>query len=373
MQHAQHEHGRSDRSEDGSSRPATVSHLGSAQPRHALQHGDDPQDGNGDSHRRQGTAPMVRPALYAWVAPLLTALSWGAVSLFALHAGASASPVEAADGGASAPLTPLIALLLGALQGATEFLPVSSSGHLSLGQAWLGIDPQSAGHRFNITVHAGTLLAVLWVYRTDVAGLLRACLRPTVASEERTLLGMMLLASLPLGIVLIPQVEAWVVAMESRVRWIGVALWFTAIVLFLAFRHQARMPPSETTAPPKPWQAFAIGCAQVVAVLPGISRSGTTIAAGLAVGLDRASAARFSFLISLIAVGGASAKEVLEALVAPETGAATQTLPFILGFVSSLAVGLASLRALLFLVQRGRVKGFVIYLMIVGTIAIVVG
>lgn len=370
MQHPQNEHRRSDRSEDGSLRSATATGPRPSQPRGPLQHGDEAEDGDDDPHPRHRTVNGRRSARLAWGA---SAALVGVFALLALGAEASPGPVDASEGAAPAPLTPLLALLLGALQGATEFLPVSSSGHLSLGQAWLGIDPTSAGHRFNITVHAATLLAVLWVYRTDVTGLLRACLRPTVASEERTLLGMMLLASLPLGIVLVPQIEGWVVAMEGNVRAIGCALWFTALILFLAFRNQDRVPPAAFTTAPKPWQAFAIGCAQLVAVLPGISRSGTTIAAGLAVGLDRASAARFSFLISLIAVGGASAKEVLEAVLEPDTTAATEALPFILGFVSSLVVGLASLRALLFLVQRGRVLGFVVYLAIMGTIAVVVG
>lgn len=285
--------------------------------------------------------------------------------------GLATNHAAASEGGAT--LSPWFAILLGALQGATEFLPVSSSGHLSLGQAWLGIDPESAGHRFNITVHAATLLAVVWVYRRDVLALLRVCLRPWSPSEDRTRLGMMLLASLPLGFVLIPAVEDFVVSMERHVRWIGVALWATALVLYVAFRRQTAEAPPESTHPPRPWQAILIGLAQVVAVLPGISRSGSTIAAGLGVGLDRASAARFSFLISLIAVGGASAKEALEIYLAPPGHGVEDPLPFFLGFAAALLVGLASLRALLFLVRRGKVTGFVVYLVLMGGIAIVVG
>jgi undecaprenyl-diphosphatase len=104
-------------------------------------------------------------------------------------------------------------------------------------------------------------------------------------------------------------------------------------------------------------------------VLPGISRSGTTIAAGVAVGLDRASAARFSFLISLLAIGAASAKELL-AILGEDAGRSTDPLPFVAGFCTSLVVGLLSLRGLLYLVGKGRVGGFVVYLLIVGAIAI---
>ena len=261
------------------------------------------------------------------------------------------------------------AAVLGAIQGATEFLPVSSSGHLSLGQVWLGVDPSVAGHRFNIVVHAGTLLAVVWVYRRDVWALLRVLTRPTVASDDRQRLSMMLVASLPLGVVLIPEVERAVIAMESSPTAIGLALWGTAAILFFAFRGQSERQSQPDPAPPKAWQALSIGFAQLLAVMPGVSRSGSTIAAGLAVGLDRTSAARFSFLISLIAIGGASAKETLDVLSDPASESIA-VVPFSVGFVTSLVVGLLSLRGLLYLVNKGRVGVFVVYLAIVGGLAI---
>jgi undecaprenyl-diphosphatase len=254
------------------------------------------------------------------------------------------------------------AAVLGALQGATEFLPVSSSGHLSL----------AAGHRFNITVHAGTLVAVVWVYRRDVIALLRAAMRPTVASSERTMLVRMLVASLPLALFLIPGVEAWVVAMESQPRLVGLALWTTAAVLHLSFRGDRGATDEPSTEPPTSRQALWVGFAQVVAVLPGISRSGSTIGAGLAVGLDRAAAARFSFLISIVAITAASAKEALTLATAPAAGS-VEPLPYVVGFASSVVVGLASLRGLLYLVHRGRVGVFVVYLLIVGGVAVVLG
>ncbi len=277
---------------------------------------------------------------------------------------------EPASGGGA--LTVWFAVLLGAIQGATEFLPVSSSGHLSLGQAWLGIDPQAAGHRFNIVLHAGTLIAVIWVYRNDVRKLLGVLLRPGEDTADRRRLLRMLLASVPLGIVLVPAVEDLVVAMESQVRLVGVALLVTAVILFVAFRP-GRGDGDTTDEPPSPKQAFLIGIAQVFAVLPGISRSGSTIAAGLAVGLDRPRAARFSFLISLIAVGGASAKELLDIVREGDSGETLALVPYTAGFIASLVVGLLSLRGLLYLVSRGRVFGFVVYLVIVGAIAIAVG
>lgn len=347
-QHQRHPGGR----EHGGLSTPTRPHPASAQPRAALQggHGSERRAENAKhAHRRQGIALAVLAAVL-----VLPAVAF-----------ASAEP------GGNA-LTIWFAILLGAIQGATEFLPVSSSGHLSLGQAWLGIDPEAAGHRFNIVLHAGTLIAVLWVYRSDVRKLFGVLLAPTEDTADRRRLLRMLLASLPLGIALVPAVEGLVVAMESQVRLVGVALLVTAVILFAAFRP-GRGEGETTDEPPSAKQALLIGIAQVFAVLPGISRSGSTIAAGLAVGLDRPRAARFSFLISLIAVGGATAKEVLDILGDSASGEAIAVVPFAAGFVTSLVVGLLSLRGLLYLVGKGRVLGFVIYLVLMGGIAIAVG
>jgi len=296
-------------------------------------------------------------------------IALGVLAVLVLVAGTAWASEPASGGNA---LTVWFAILLGAIQGATEFLPVSSSGHLSLGQAWLGIDPEAAGHRFNIVLHAGTLIAVAWVYRDDVRKLLGVLVKPTEDTADRRRLIRMFIASLPLGIALVPAVESLVVSMEGQVRLVGVALLVTAVILFAAFRP-GRGEGETTDEPPTAVQALLIGIAQVFAVLPGISRSGSTIAAGLAVGLDRPRAARFSFLISLIAVGGASAKEVLDIFGDTASGESIAVVPFAAGFITSLVVGLLSLRGLLYLVGKGRIMGFVVYLVLMGGIAIAVG
>ena len=348
-----HQHQRqAERCEHGTLHTATAPHGGTPEPSRPLHRAHRPQDGAQNpqhAHRRKGIAVAVLA-----VTMLLSGAAWAAP----------------ASGGND--LSVWFAILLGAIQGATEFLPVSSSGHLSLGQAWLGIDPQTAGHRFNIVLHAGTLIAVIWVYRSDVRKLIGVLLKPTEDSADRRRLIRMFVASLPLGIALIPAVEELVVAMESQVRLVGVALLVTAGILFAAFRP-GRGEGETSDEPPTTRQAFIIGLAQVFAVMPGISRSGSTIAAGLAVGLDRPRAARFSFLISLIAVGGASAKEVLDIVGDGASGEAIAVVPFAAGFVTSLIVGLLSLRGLLYLVGKGRIMGFVVYLVLMGGIAIAVG
>jgi undecaprenyl-diphosphatase len=263
-----------------------------------------------------------------------------------------------------------LAALLGALQGIAEFLPISSSGHLCLAQRWLGISAEAAGHSFNIVVHAGTMLAVLLVYRRDLVDLVRGLFDPQAAPWARQMWLALIIGSLPLGVVLIPGVEDAVVSMESNVRAVGVALLITAALL--AFTHRRTTPTDDDRQPPSRMQAVKIGFAQLLAVTPGISRSGSTIAAGLAVGLGRARAARFSFLLSIPAITAATGKEALE-LALSDAPVQIAAGPFVLGFAVSFVVGLASLSLLLRLIQRVGMLPFVPYLLVLGSIAIIVG
>jgi undecaprenyl-diphosphatase len=262
-----------------------------------------------------------------------------------------------------------LAAFLGALQGIAEFLPISSSGHLSLAEAWLGIDAEAAGHSFNIVVHAGTLLAVLIVYRRDLLEMARGLFDPVAVPWARSMVWALIVGSLPLGIVLLPGVEDLVVRMEGEVRWIGAALLLTAAML--AFTHRRRPPDDDPQQPPGRERALLIGFAQLLAVAPGISRSGSTIAAALALGLGRARAARFSFLLSIPAIVAAAAKEALDLLGggAPADFAAG---PFALGFATSFVVGLGALTLLLRLITRVGMLPFVPYLIALGVIALVV-
>ncbi len=307
-------------------------------------------------------------------------------------------------------LDPALAAALGALQGVAEFLPISSSGHLALAQQWLGINPAAAGHTFNIVVHAGTLLSVLLFYRHDLAALARAALdlssrpadpsastaasdlssRPsdpsarTAASdlssrpsdpsartaaqpapgspaESRALLLTLLIGTLPLALALVPAVEQTVITAEGAPRWIGAAFLITAALL--AFSHRRRERTGRRTVPTR-GQALAIGLAQLVAILPGISRSGSTMAAGLALGLDRLSAARYSFLLSIPAILGASAKESLD--IYQHGAAAIDPFAFAVGFVVSFLVGTLTLRMLVALLVRVGLLPFVPYLIGLG-------
>lgn len=259
---------------------------------------------------------------------------------------------------------------LGALQGVAEFLPISSSGHLSLAQLWLGIDPEAGGHSFNIVVHAGTLLAVLWVYRDDLRQIISGTFFPERSPDARRTVLALILGTLPLGLFLLPGLEEIVIAFEGDARMVGGALIATAAML--AFSHRRHPPEDEVREPPPLWQAGLIGLAQLFAVLPGISRSGSTISAALALGLGRQRAARFSFLLSVPAIAGASAKEILD-LVKSGGASAVDPAAFVVGFVVSFLVGLLSLRMLLALIGRVGLMPFVPYLVLLGGAAILFG
>jgi undecaprenyl-diphosphatase len=249
-------------------------------------------------------------------------------------------------------------LVLAVVQGVTEFLPVSSDGHLVLVQNWL-----AAGHgslAIDVALHLGTLAAVLVVYRRDLAELLRRLF----AGDAREPL-LLLLATLPaaaVGLGLKHEIEA--LFTSSRAAALG--LFVTAG--FLLVGERARRRASAAAGPPQPitWrQALWIGCAQALAPLPGVSRSGTTIATALMRGVDASAAARFSFLMSIPAVGGAVALEV-PGLVREGGFGLELTLAVLLCF----AVGVLALRFLIRFLGRGAFRWCALYCLALGATAL---
>lgn len=235
-------------------------------------------------------------------------------------------------------------LLLAIIQGLTEFLPVSSSGHLVIVGAWLdadGLDPATAV-ALAVALHLGTLGAVLVMYAPHVLRML---------TTQRRVLGLVAVGSLPaaaIGLYLRLEMEQ---ALASPLL-AGIMLPVTGVLLLWA----GRQTPGETAYPQMSYrQALLIGVAQAAALLPGLSRSGTTIVAGLAVGLRREAAATFSFLLSIPAILGAGALELAHLRHQPSAlpvGAA------LLGGVVALLVGLLALKWLLDWLHRGRLQWF---------------
>jgi undecaprenyl-diphosphatase len=260
----------------------------------------------------------------------------------------------------------LQALLLGLLQGLTEFLPVSSSGHLVLFQAWLGEDFFASGNEilFDLVLHVGTLLPVLWFYRADLAAILRSPSQaPTIADAggllpwlrqdpDRWLATLVVLGTIPTGLMGIFFEDLFEQLFQSVVP-VACALLVTAGLL-TATRFAPDRPPAAIPA----WAALLLGVAQGLAITPGISRSGTTIAVALFLGFQRAQAARFSFLLSIPAILGAVVLKSRHGL--DFTGANLGAVA--VGFVAAAVSGYGALVLLVALVKRGGLHRFAYYL-----------
>ncbi len=207
-------------------------------------------------------------------------------------------------------MTVLQGILLGLLQGLTEFLPVSSSGHLALAEHFFGIE--SPGVTFEVFVHFGTAMAVVLFFRGRIASILVALARSVMRLQHDTaevrLAIHLLLATVPaaaVGYFLAPRIEAAFgspVLVSILLLVTGVILWFSG-KLFPGTKRRGNLV-----------DALAIGVAQALAILPGISRSGSTLTAGLAVGLERRAAAEFAFLLSVPVIFGAAAASLGDAL-----------------------------------------------------------
>ena len=263
------------------------------------------------------------------------------------------------------------ALLLGILQGATEFLPVSSSGHLALAQ---NLMPGLTGELllFDVVVHLGTLLAIAVLLRRRVWGLLMAgvSLLPGVGSggreADRRWLGLILAGSVPTALIGLGLRDTT----EALLEWpagVGVALLVTALLLVLSERMGARTRGADSL---RISDALICGIAQGLAVIPGISRSGATVAAALFRGADGAVAVEFSLLLSMPAVAGAA---LLVALESAGRVSADQVAPLAVGFGAAFLTGMAAVRALQWIVVRRRLLPFAIYCTLVGAGAILVG
>ncbi|MEE8483817.1 MAG: undecaprenyl-diphosphate phosphatase [Nitrospinota bacterium] len=255
-------------------------------------------------------------------------------------------------------------VILGVLQGLTEFLPVSSSGHLVLAQAMMGIkDPMVF---YDVILHFGTLVAILVVYRKDIAAIIGESI--TMARNgsadglpNAKMLVMIAAASVPVALVGLFFEDA-VEALFASPFIVGLMLIVTGAILFATRKNSGggKMPHEISMK-----AALLIGLAQAFALVPGISRSGSTIAAGLLLGLERESAARFSFILSIPAVSGAIILKSLSASVSADAAGM-----YIAGFAVSLAVGVGALYWLINLVKRGKLSSFSYYVWAVGLAAI---
>lgn len=247
------------------------------------------------------------------------------------------------------------AIVLGLVQGFTEFLPVSSSGHLVLLQNWFGIDPEYSMF-LTIMLHVGTLVPVCIVFFKDILGLFK---RPSG-------LLYLVIASIPAGLVgflLGDQIDA----VFYGGKYLAPCFVITALVLLQA----------ELTAKSRPLyrdinagNAFAMGVAQAIAVVPGISRSGSTIAAGCFCGVDRSKNANFAFLMSIPVILGSALKEGYDFIKAPAVNVGA--LPIILGILAAAVSGYIAIKVMLNLVKKANFKWFSFYLVILSFVLLII-
>ena len=273
----------------------------------------------------------------------------------------------------------IYAVILGLVQGIAEFLPISSSGHLALFETLFHSEDIALldnSPLFNVLLHLATLVAVILAYRRDVGELLGEFFRMVggwicprrVAREKnipvRRLIGYLILATLPLFVFVL--VSDFIEGLSLYPVAVGAALIVTGVILFIA----DRLPAGHKNAETMTWRdALFIGIAQGFATVPGLSRSGTTISAGMGCRLERSFAVKFSFLMSLLSVLGAVCLKVLDVA---QTGIDTAVLPvYLTGMVVAGVTGYFSICLLRRLVDKGRFGGFAYYCWAVGALSVV--
>ena len=263
------------------------------------------------------------------------------------------------------------ALVLGLVQGLTEFLPVSSSGHLVIFRELLGAEaPQDL--MFETTVHVATALATILVFRKQIMELLQGLFKFKYNPQTEYILKLVV-SMIPVAVVgffFKDKVED----LFSSLLVVGFALLVTAVLLYLSDRAgdgsfaSLRMTGKEAVKEVTWGQALIMGVGQALAVIPGLSRSGTTISAGLLSGASRGKVAEFSFLMVLVPILG---EAFLDIVGGDAAASSIGTLPLALGFIAAFVSGLLACKAMIALVKKAGLKWFALYCAVVGLIVII--
>ncbi len=257
----------------------------------------------------------------------------------------------------------LQALILGAVQGITEFLPISSSGHLIVVPVLFGWESQPI--TFDLIIHLATLLAVIFALRTDIAWLLEGVVARDKARVR--LFWQLLVASVPALVIGFFFSDAL-----EKLRTVSIVAWsliIWGILLGVADQFSSMMRGQIKDLSKTRWgQALIIGAVQAFAFIPGTSRSGSTMTAGLFVGLDRVAVARFSFLLAIPVTFAAGASALLDL---SQTGLETPLLPLMVGFLSALVFGMLAIKFLLAIVSKTSFLWFAGYRIILGILLLI--
>ncbi len=258
-------------------------------------------------------------------------------------------------------MTWLEALILGIIQGLTEFLPVSSSGHLELGKAIMGVNAERS-MIFTVVVHGATVLSTIAIFYKDLLLLLKGLLKAKW-NDEMAYIIKIAISIIPvaiLGLFFIDEIESF---FSGNIRFVGIMLIVTSALLALTYVRKSQK--REITF----FDSLLIGVAQAAAVLPGVSRSGATIATGLLIGNRKELIAKFSFLMVLIPIIGANLKNI----VSDETVISTSVgiVPLLVGFIAAFITGVLACKWMIKIVSRGKLIYFSVYCFIIGLIAII--
>ena len=256
------------------------------------------------------------------------------------------------------------ALVLGLLQGLTEYLPVSSSGHLAIGSAIFGINGED-NLAFTILVHVATVLSTLVVLWKEIDWILKGLFKFKMNEETKYFINIVI-SMIPVGIVGVFFKDTVEEIFGSGLLIVGCMLIVTA--LLLTFSYYAKPRQRENISP---WHAFVIGLSQALAVLPGLSRSGTTIATGLLLGNKKEKMAQFSFLMVIPPILGEALLDLLKGLKGEETLGGIDTLPMVVGFVAAFVSGCLACKWMINIVKKGKLVYFGIYCAIAGAVTII--
>jgi len=256
------------------------------------------------------------------------------------------------------------ALILGVIQGLTEYLPVSSSGHLAIGQALFGMQDGEDNLMFTVAVHVATVLSTIVILWSEIDWILKGLFKFEMNAELKYALNI-LVSMIPVGIVGLffkDQVEE---VFGSGLLVVGFCLLITAMLL--TFSYYAKPRQKEHIS----WKdALVIGIAQAIAVLPGVSRSGSTIATGLLLGNKKESLAQFSFLMVIPPILGEALLDIMKAVKGEAVLGGIETLPLVVGFMAAFLSGCLACKWMISIVKRGKLIYFGIYCAVVGAITI---
>ncbi len=270
----------------------------------------------------------------------------------------------------------LEAIILGLVQGIAEFLPISSSGHLAILQNLFNMSDIEGGHMlFDVLLHFGTLVAICFMYWPDIKSMFTQTVdlftgrNPAPAGQRRQYPAarmFMLIIAATLPLVLILPVHKYIGLLSNSTIFVGGALILTGCMLFVSDK-MAKGTKTEKNMLFK--DALIIGLCQCVATLPGLSRSGTTITAGIATGHDRSYAVKFSLLMSIPAVLGATLLELVDAI---KAGVDASLIPaYLFGMIAAMVSGVLAIGLLRMIAKKTRFGGFAYYCWVVGVLTII--